>query len=562
MGKRPDYGYIDQAEPDLADPQKSRLDISLDARSHSINDYASGSNTSSIHANQPSDFENSAIGMNMIDIEEKSNNGTSSSSEELYDKGDWDIDDEDWELADGNFTKQYNRARQQKAATCGAGPLPASNQLSKSSSQTLSAHGGVTTNPKASSEKKDRDKSDRATQEQVLDARTRLILTGLVNRGEISKTERCISTGKEANVYFSAPNRAVKIYRTSILVFRSRQNYILGEQRFRGEYISSRNPRKMIRVWAEKELRNLKRLRQGGVRAPTVYECKENVLVMEFLGNDGVASPRLKDAEIESERLPDLYVELMITTRRMFQICHLVHADLSEYNILLHNEHLYIIDVSQSVEHDHPQAFDFLRSDLSNIEEFFGRRGIRTLGLRRSWEFVVSEVIGCGPNENLGNEGEIKLRDIVSEWIKTPSDESDDAVFMNSYIPRTLADVYDPERDVDVLKNGKGDDLIYAGITGLKLASPCLSSTAVDEDEDGLFQNDIVAIQPKADEITMTKVVDIGYEGQKSRGFRHEDRDLKKERKKAVKEGNREKRKHKMPKAEKQRLVKKSSARN
>jgi len=93
-----------------------------------------------------------------------------------------------------------------------------------------------------------------------------------------------------ANVYYAVSEIAVaiKIYRTSILNFRSRQAYIEGEHRFRGEYSSSKNPRKMIRVWAEKEFRNLRRLEQGGVRTPKVLDCKENVLVMEFLGMDGV----------------------------------------------------------------------------------------------------------------------------------------------------------------------------------------------------------------------------------------------------------------------------------
>jgi RIO kinase 1 len=82
------------------------------------------------------------------------------------------------------------------------------------------------------------------------------------------------------------PSLAVKIYRTSILSFRARQAYIVGEYRFKGEYSSSRNARKMVKVWAEKELRNLRRLEQSGVRAPRVIEGKENVLVMEFLGID------------------------------------------------------------------------------------------------------------------------------------------------------------------------------------------------------------------------------------------------------------------------------------
>ncbi len=68
-----------------------------------------------------------------------------------------------------------------------------------------------------------------------------------------------------------------------------------------------------------------------------------------------------------------------------------MHADLSEYNILYHNSHLYIIDVSQSVEHDHPSAFDFLRNDIKNVEDFFSKMGVNCLGLRRSFEFIVKE---------------------------------------------------------------------------------------------------------------------------------------------------------------------------
>jgi RIO kinase 1 len=95
----------------------------------------------------------------------------------------------------------------------------------------------------------------------------------------------------QANVYHAISPAAdggalaVKIYRTSILNFRARQNYIVGEHRFRGEYSSSRNPRKMVRVWAEKEMRNLRRLEQYAIRAPRVVEGKENVLVMEFLSS-------------------------------------------------------------------------------------------------------------------------------------------------------------------------------------------------------------------------------------------------------------------------------------
>lgn len=203
------------------------------------------------------------------------------------------------------------------------------------------------------------------------------------------------------------------------------------------------------------------------------------------------ASPRLKDADIPETVFPDLYVELMLMTRKIFTDCKLVHADLSEYNILYHigdtsteqssdtpvdshqppplpRGHLHIIDVSQSVEHDHPHAFDFLRSDLHNIEDFFSKRGVRTVGLRRAFEFVTSERI-CK-----GDDSPVMAEDaVLRQWMDTPEaadgeeKTSDDAVFMRSYIPRTLNEVFDPERDVDVLSRGDGAKLIYKDTIGI-----------------------------------------------------------------------------------------------
>lgn len=80
-----------------------------------------------------------------------------------------------------------------------------------------------------------KDKQDRATAEQVMDPRTRMILFKLLNRGVVLEINGCISTGKEANVYHATgkdgKNLAIKIYKTSILVFKDRDKYVSGEFR-------------------------------------------------------------------------------------------------------------------------------------------------------------------------------------------------------------------------------------------------------------------------------------------------------------------------------------------
>jgi RIO kinase 1 len=107
-----------------------------------------------------------------------------------------------------------------------------------------------------------KDIGDRATVDLVLDARTRAILYKLISSGKLSHIYGCVAAGKEANVYYaqdSALNEyAIKVYKTSILVFKDRERYVAGEFRFRQGY-SKHNPRKMVQVWAEKEMRNLKR---------------------------------------------------------------------------------------------------------------------------------------------------------------------------------------------------------------------------------------------------------------------------------------------------------------
>ncbi|PKK67834.1 RIO1-domain-containing protein [Rhizophagus irregularis] len=91
---------------------------------------------------------------------------------------------------------------------------------------------------------KNSDKSDRATVEQVLDPRTRIILFKMINRNVIYEINGCVSTGKE--------KMEIIVYKTSILVFKDRDRYVTGEFRFRHGY-SKHNPRKMVNYGRKKK---------------------------------------------------------------------------------------------------------------------------------------------------------------------------------------------------------------------------------------------------------------------------------------------------------------------
>merc|ERR1719456_1523875 len=80
----------------------------------------------------------------------------------------------------------------------------------------------------------------------------------------------------------------------------------------------------------------------------------------------------------------------------MFQECRLVHGDLSEYNMLYHNGEAYLIDVSQSVEHEHPRAMQFLKRDCLNVRNFFRKHCESTLPVRTLFEFITEEKLPPG----------------------------------------------------------------------------------------------------------------------------------------------------------------------
>ncbi|XP_060729967.1 serine/threonine-protein kinase RIO1 [Tachysurus vachellii] len=405
-----------------------------------------------------------------------------------------------------------------------------------------------------------KDKSDRATVEQVLDPRTRMILFKMLSRGVISGINGCISTGKEANVYHASTakgeSRAIKIYKTSILLFKDRDKYVSGEFRFRHGYCKG-NPRKMVRTWAEKEMRNLIRLQTAGIPCPEPIMLRSHVLVMGFIGKDGMPAPLLKNAALSESKACELYLQVIQNMRLMYQEARLVHADLSEFNILYHDGDAYIIDVSQSVEHDHPHALEFLRKDCSNVNDFFQKHSVAVMTVRELFEFVTDpSITTTNINQYLEKAMEIASDRTAEE--RSNQDSVNDEVFKKAYIPRTLNEVSHYERDVDAMtkeqENKQNDNVLYQTVTGMKkdlsgvqmvpsLLEGCAEDRSSSSDEDEELDDE--------DE----------HESEEDDTQEHSDQNQaqpldKKERKKLVKEAQREKRKNKVPKHVKKRKEK------
>ncbi len=225
-------------------------------------------------------------------------------------------------------------------------------------------------------QKRRKDDDEFKVVEGVIDPPTLKTLYKLLNRGTISVLHGAISTGKEANVYrgedADGKSVAVKIYRVSTAETDFMLEYIIGDSRFKNV---KRRSRSLIPQWATKEYKNLIRYHEAGVRVPKPIDLERNVLVMEFIGDmkNNLPAPLLKNTNIPSP--VKTFNEIIRMVEKGYTKAGLVHADLSEYNILWLGKPVFI-DVSQSVLISHEYAEKYLFRDIQNITSYFTKLGV------------------------------------------------------------------------------------------------------------------------------------------------------------------------------------------
>jgi RIO kinase 1 len=212
---------------------------------------------------------------------------------------------------------------------------------------------------------------DLKVSEDVFDRFTLLTLYYISNKGYFDVLYGAIKTGKESNVFLAKDagenSYAIKIHRILTSDFNAMIKYIEGDRRFKKV---KRTRRSIILTWVEKEFKNLKTAYDAGVRVPKPIFSRNNVVVMEFIGVDSMAAPTLKDTKVKSN---SIYKKVMTNLKKLYD-AGLVHGDLSEYNILLKNKEVIIIDLSQAVPIDHPLGEELFKRDVRNISRYFGKK--------------------------------------------------------------------------------------------------------------------------------------------------------------------------------------------
>ncbi len=218
------------------------------------------------------------------------------------------------------------------------------------------------------------DSPSRKTVDTVFDNRTLLAVFDLMKKFRIDYLDYPIASGKESIVfkaYMEKKAIAVKIFKMSTLKFSNLYMYIQGDRRFERE---KKDRSRIVHLWTRKEFVNLTTARESHVMVPEPIGFRNNVLLMQYLGIKASPSPELRKSDVDMQIA---YEQVRENMHILYEKAGIVHADLSEYNMLIYRKKVYFIDFGQAVSREHPSADELLLRDVQNVSNFFKRKGVK-----------------------------------------------------------------------------------------------------------------------------------------------------------------------------------------
>lgn len=208
-----------------------------------------------------------------------------------------------------------------------------------------------------------------------------LAINALVKAGVLEAFGKSLGVGKEADVYDALTPKgeriAVKFHRLGRISFRQ-------TVRKRGYATKHFSWLFQSRLAAEKEFQALKIVFLKRVAVPRPISQNRHVIAMGMI--DGAEL-----AEWKEIRKPEKVLkEILLNVRKAYLKAGVIHADLSEYNVILKpNMHILIIDWPQYVTRDHPNSQQLLTRDVRNILEYFRRKQMLKVKLEEALDYVT-----------------------------------------------------------------------------------------------------------------------------------------------------------------------------
>ncbi|NWF87604.1 serine/threonine protein kinase [Candidatus Bathyarchaeota archaeon] len=193
-----------------------------------------------------------------------------------------------------------------------------------------------------------------------------LAINAMVKAGVLEAFGKPLGVGKEADVYDALNPKgekiAVKFHRLGRISFRQ-------TIRKRGYVTEHASWFFQSRLAAKKEFQALKLVFPHKVAVPEPISQNRHVIAMGMIeGAELVEWKAIHNPE-------KILKEILRNVRKAYLKAGIVHADLSEYNIILKPDmHILIIDWPQYVTKKHPNAQQLLTRDVKNVLQYFRRK--------------------------------------------------------------------------------------------------------------------------------------------------------------------------------------------
>lgn len=214
----------------------------------------------------------------------------------------------------------------------------------------------------------------------------------------VTDVTRLVKGGKEANVYACTAHPATgldllaaKLYRPRMLRHLKNDAIYKAGRTLRdaeGKQLKGRREKLAMRKktsfgkevdiqwWIGNEYRTQTQLFEAGANVPKPIGHQGNTILMQYIGNEFGPAPTLSEVRLPQAEATALFERIMQNVALMLDN-HLVHGDLSAYNILYWQGDIFLIDFPQMVEARHnPHAYELLERDITRVCDYFASLGL------------------------------------------------------------------------------------------------------------------------------------------------------------------------------------------
>ncbi len=225
---------------------------------------------------------------------------------------------------------------------------------------------------------------------QLAELETAAVMQEFGGQGLISDVLGVIGDGKEATVYCCRADPSTGVELLAAKVYRAQKFRAFGHTHgYAGDRVvldaragramksrTEKGRRMAHHAWIDWEWETLCRLHDAGASVPNPLAASDDAILMDYVGDAAGAAPQLRHVELEPARAKQVLQRLLEDVELLLD-CHLVHGDLSAYNVLWWAERPVIIDVPQAIDlHSSRDGYPHLRRDVQNLERYFARYGL------------------------------------------------------------------------------------------------------------------------------------------------------------------------------------------